>query len=63
MSDTPDLPELHRWLAALMNPRCHWDIAQMPDVERLAAVDDVLERISEQVEFERLWQPFLDRSV
>lgn len=44
----PDLVELHRLHAALVNPQCHWDIAQMSDVERQTAITDVLEQIESE---------------
>lgn len=50
----PDLYELHRWLAALMNPELHWDLRGMPELERQVAISGVLEQIEELLAFNQM---------
>ncbi len=49
-----DLIELHRWFAALTNSHIHHDLRGMPEVERHAAMADVLEQIEALMAFERM---------
>lgn len=59
-----DLNELHRRLAALTNSHVHHDLCGMPEVERQAAMADVLEQIEEMMAFERMpWQAALEQYV
>jgi len=58
-----DLFELHRLLAALTNSHMHHDLRGIPEVERRAAIADVLEQIEEMLAFERMpWQTALEKA-
>ena len=58
-----DLFELHRRLAALTNSHLHHDLRGMPEVERRAAIADLLEQIEEMLAFERMpWQKALEKA-
>ena len=63
--DIPDLDlfELHRRLAALTNSHIHHDLRGIPEVERQAAIADLLEQIEEMLAFERMpWQTGLEKA-
>ena len=59
-----DLTELNRRLAALANAHMHHDLRGMPEVERQAAMADVLQQIEEMLAFEQMpWQKALDEAI
>jgi hypothetical protein len=59
-----DLFELHRRLAALANSHVHHDLRGMPEVERQAAMADVLQQIEEMLAFEQTpWQKALEEAI
>lgn len=59
-----DLVELHRRLAALVNAHIHYDLRGMPEVERQAAMADVLQQIEEELAFKQMpWEAALKEAI
>ena len=52
----PDLVELHRCLAALVNPQCHFDMQAYPELERMVEIAIILDLIEEKLD-RTPWRP------
>lgn len=59
-----NLPELHRQLAALTNSHIHRDLGGMSEVERRAAIADIMEQIEQMLAFKRMpWEAVLQKAI